>query len=89
MTIDDELDRIYHGARRPSWCAGISRDKSGHVKLPDVVVVWNPGGTSALAQRHARRWLPTHALRGSRAAVVPLELAPGAEWWGRRTLVAM
>lgn len=90
VMIDDEVDRIYHGApptillREDHRALGIHNEN-----FPDVVV-WNPWEhkCAQLADMPAdgfRRMLCVEA------AVVkaPIELAPGADWWGRQTLVAM
>ncbi|MCA0189056.1 MAG: D-hexose-6-phosphate mutarotase, partial [Proteobacteria bacterium] len=90
VMIDDEVDRIYHGApptllvREDHRAMGIHSEN-----FPDVVV-WNPwehkcAQLSDMPADGFRRMLCVEAA----AVKTPIELAPGAEWWGRQTLVAM
>lgn len=90
VMIDDEVDRIYHGApptllvREDHRAMGIHSEN-----FPDVVV-WNPwehkcAQFSDMPADGFRRMLCVEAA----AVKTPIELAPGAEWWGRQTLVAM
>lgn len=90
LSIEAETDRIYFRAtrpllvREPHRSLGISAEH-----LPDVVV-WNPW-------EHLCGALPDMPANGFRhmlcieagAIGEPVELAPGAEWWGRQSLVAL
>jgi len=90
VVIEDETDRIYFDAvrpvllREPHRALGISGEH-----LPDVVV-WNPWEhlTAALGD------MPSNGFRHmicieSGAIGDPVELAPGAEWFGRQSLVVL
>ena len=90
VTIDDEVDRIYHGMPPALLVHEGHRTLGIHAEnLPDVVV-WNPwvDKCATLADMPAdgfRRMLCIEAA----AVREPVELAPGASWWGRQSLVAM
>jgi len=90
VTIDDEIDRIYHGMPPALLVHEGHRTLGIHAEnLPDVVV-WNPwvDKCASLADMPAdgfRRMLCVEAA----AVREPVELAPGASWWGRQSLVAM
>lgn len=90
VSISAETDRVYRAATRPL----LLRDSGRNIAIktegfPDVVV-WNPW-----EERCAQ--LPDMPANGFRhmlcveAAVEahPVELAPGREWFGRQTLVAI
>jgi glucose-6-phosphate 1-epimerase len=88
--IEAETDRIYFNAtrplllREPHRALGISSEG-----LPDVVV-WNPWEqlTAALPDMPANGF--RHMLCVEAAAIgKPIELAAGAEWWGRQSLVTL
>jgi glucose-6-phosphate 1-epimerase len=90
VSIDAEVDRIYHNAPPTLLVREDSRAMGIHSQnFPDVVV-WNPweDKCAALADMPAdgfRRMLCVEAA----AVREPVELAPGASWWGRQSLVAM
>ena len=90
VSIDAEVDRIYHNAPPTLLVREDSRAMGIHSQnFPDVVV-WNPweDKCAALADMPAdgfRRMLCVEAA----AVREPVELAPGASWWGRQWLVAM
>ena len=90
MSIDAEVDRIYHNAPPTLLVREDSRAMGIHSQnFPDVVV-WNPwvDKCAKLADMPAdgfRRMLCVEAA----AVREPIELAPGADWWGRQSLVAM
>lgn len=90
VSIEAEMDRIYHNAPPTLLVREDSRAMGIHSQnFPDVVV-WNPweDKCAALADMPAdgfRRMLCVEAA----AVREPVELAPGASWWGRQSLVAM
>ena len=90
VSIDAEVDRIYHNAPPTLLVREDSRAMGIHSQnFPDVVV-WNPweDKCAQLADMPAdgfRRMLCVEAA----AVREPIELAPGANWWGRQSLVAM
>lgn len=90
LAIDDEVDRIYHKAPHTLLVREEHRAMGIHAEnFPDVVI-WNPwvDKCARLADMPAdgfRRMLCVEAA----AVREPVELAPGAEWWGRQSLVAM
>ncbi|MDD3353794.1 D-hexose-6-phosphate mutarotase [Zoogloea sp.] len=90
LEIDDEVDRVYYGApkgllvREDHRALGIHQEN-----FPDLVV-WNPWEQKCAQLPD----MPTDGFRRMlciEAAAVrqPIELAPGADWWGRQTLVAL
>ncbi len=90
ISVEDEIDRIYFNAKRPLLlreprrALGISAQG-----LPDVVV-WNPWEqlTAKMPDMPANGF--RHMLCVEAAAVgTPIELAAGAEWWGRQSFVAL
>ncbi len=90
VVIDDEVDRIYHHAPPTLLLREDHRAMGIHAEnFPDVVV-WNPwvDKCAAVADMPAdgfRRMLCIEAA----AVREPVELAAGASWWGRQSLVAM
>lgn len=90
LAIDNEVDRVYHAAPRTLLVREDRRAMGIHAEnFPDVVV-WNPWveKCAALADMPAdgfRRMLCIEAA----AVKEPVELAAGANWWGRQTLIAM
>lgn len=90
VMIDDETDRIYHQAPATILVREDDRAMGIHAEnFPDVVV-WNPwvDKCARLTDMPAdgfRRMLCVEAA----AVREPIELAPGADWWGRQSLVAM
>lgn len=90
LQVDDHIDRIYLGATRPLMLREPRRAMGINAEnLPDVVI-WNPW-------EELCRSLPDMPDNGFRhmlcveAAAVgnPVEVLPGAEWWGRQSLVAL
>jgi glucose-6-phosphate 1-epimerase len=90
VLIEDETDRIYHGTPPTLLVREDHRAMGIHAEnFPDVVI-WNPWEEKCrqLADMPAdgfRRMLCVEAA----AVRQPVELAAGASWWGRQTLVAM
>lgn len=90
VLIEDETDRIYHGAPPTLLVREDHRALGIHAEnFPDVVI-WNPWEDKCrqLADMPAdgfRRMLCVEAA----AVRQPVELAAGASWWGRQSLVAM
>ncbi len=90
LMIEAETDRIYFDATKPLLLSehrralGVSAEN-----LPDAVI-WNPW-------EHLSAALPDMTPLGFRrmlciehgAIGTPVELAPGGEWWGRQSLVAL
>jgi glucose-6-phosphate 1-epimerase len=90
LIVEDETDRAYFGAKRPlllkaaNLSTGIAQEG-----FPDVVV-WNPwvDKCAAMADMPAAGW--QHMLCVEAAVVrEPVTVAPGEEWYGRQTLVAV
>lgn len=90
VTVEDEVDRIYHNAPATLLVREDQRSLGIHAEnFPDVVV-WNPW-------EHKCAALPDMPADGFRRMLCveagairqPVELAPGASWWGRQTLVAL
>lgn len=90
LLIEAETDRVYHEVTRPlllqagNRSLGINSDG-----FPDVVV-WNPwedGGAriADLAASDFRHFLCVE----SAAAIKPVQLAPGEDWYGRQSLVVL
>jgi len=89
LIVESEMDRVYQDVRRPLLL------KAGNLSLgiagegfPDFVV-WNPwvDRCAALADMPADGW--RHMLCVEAAAASPQTVAPGEEWYGRQTLVAV
>ncbi len=89
LRVDAEIDRIYFDAEWPlRLVEGRRRIDIEAERFPDVVV-WNPWQQRAaampdLAPTDFRRFLCVEAALIGR----PLQLAPGAEWSGRQSLIA-
>lgn len=90
LTVADEIDRIYHGLKRPLLLSEPRRSLAIHMQgFPDAVV-WNPW-------EHKCAALDDMPLRGFRhmlcieaaAVTQPVQLAPGNDWHGRQTLVCL
>lgn len=90
LTIDQEVDRIYYDTQKPLL---LNEQQRGLIiqseNMPDTVI-WNPweelaAKLSDMPNDGFRRMLCVEA------AVIrnPVSLAPGEEWWGRQTLMAM
>ena len=90
LSIEAETDRIYFDADRPVLVREARRSLGiGKENFADVVV-WNPWEKNSAAIAD----LPDNGFRHMlciEAAAVnkPVELAPGAEWWGRQTIAAL
>jgi glucose-6-phosphate 1-epimerase len=90
LSVDDEVDRVYRNVSGALLLRDSGRSLAIHGEnFPDVVV-WNPWleKCAALADMPPdgfRRMLCVEAA----AADTRVELAPGAEWWARQTLVAL
>lgn len=90
LTVDRETDRVYRDVRRPQLL------QAGNLSLgiqsqgfPDVVV-WNPWveQCAALSDMPADGWRHMLCVEAA-AAERPVVVAPGDEWYGRQTLVAV
>lgn len=90
LIVEAEIDRVYHGANRPLLLQAGNLSLGIHQEgFPDVVV-WNPW-VEACAR------LPDMAPTGFRhmlcveaaAARQPVTVAPGDNWSGRQSLVAL
>ena len=90
VTVDAEIDRVYHDVARPLLLRDSDRSLGIHAEgFPDVVV-WNPWETRCAA-------LPDMPANGFRhmlcveaaAARHKIELDAGAEWYGRQTLMVL
>ena len=90
LTIEGEVDRIYHNAPPTLLVREDNRAMGIHSQnFPDVVI-WNPwedkcAQLADMPRDGFRRMLCVEAA----AVREPVELAPGAGWWGRQSLVAM
>lgn len=90
VLIEGETDRIYHGAPSTLLVREDHRAMGIHTEnFPDVVI-WNPWEEKSreladLPDDGFRRMLCVEAA----AVRQPVELAAGASWWGRQTLVAL
>lgn len=90
VAIADEVDRIYHHAPATVLVREETRAMGIHAEnFPDLVV-WNPwvdkcARFADMPNDGFRRMLCVEAA----AVKEPIELTPGAEWWGRQSLVAM
>jgi len=91
LRVDDEVDRVYHDVKRSLLLRDGKRSVGINAEggFPDVVV-WNPWESLTktlgdMAPSAFRRMLCVEAA----AARNPVTVAPGDEWWGRQTLVAI
>jgi len=90
LVIEAETDRIYFNATRPLLLSEPHRSLGISSEGLADVVVWNPWEqlTAALPDMPANGF--RHMLCVEAAAIgTPIELAAGAEWWGRQSLVAL
>lgn len=90
VTVDQEVDRVYHNARKPLLLSESGRNLGIHADgFPDVVV-WNPweqqcAKLADMERLDFRRMLCVEAA----AARQPVKLPAGETWVGRQTLVAV
>jgi len=90
LTVDDEMDRVYHGVEKPLLLSDDGNNLGIHTDgFPDVVV-WNPwetlcAGLPDMERLDFRRMLCVEAA----VAKLPVLLPPGETWVGRQTLVAV
>ena len=90
LLVEAETDRTYFGAKRPlllkaaNLSLGIAQEG-----FPDVVV-WNPWveKCAALADMPDKDWRHMLCVEAA-VAKTPVTVAPGGEWYGRQTLVAV
>lgn len=90
LLVEAETDRAYFGAKRPlllkaaNLSLGIAQEG-----FPDVVV-WNPWveKCAALADMPDKDWRHMLCVEAA-VAKTPVTVAPGEEWYGRQTLVAV
>lgn len=90
LTVDRETDRVYRDVRRPQLLQAGNLSLGIHSQgFPDVVV-WNPwvDKCAALADMPADGWRHMLCVEAA-AAERPVVVAPGGEWYGRQTLVAV
>lgn len=90
LMIDDEVDRIYHEVSGALLLRDGDRALGIHGEnFPDVVV-WNPWETKCATLTDMPRAGFRHMLCVEAAAAVrPIRVEPGSDWWGRQTLVAL
>lgn len=90
LFVDDALDRVYLNATKPLLLSEPAR----HVAIEQEgfrdVVVWNPwesgiGNFSDLGSKDYKRFLCVEAAAFERPVIV----APGEDWVGRQTMVAL
>ncbi|MGB4467707.1 MAG: D-hexose-6-phosphate mutarotase [Azovibrio sp.] len=90
LTVEDEIDRIYHALGRPLLLSEAKRALAIHQEgFPDVVI-WNPWEhkCAALDDMPAKGF--RHMLCIEAAAVTQaVELPPGANWFGRQSLICL
>lgn len=90
VMVDQEVDRVYHGAKKPLLLAERGRNLGIHAEgFPDVVV-WNPweekcAQLADMERLDFRRMLCVEAAAARR----PVSLAAADTWVGRQTLVAV
>jgi len=90
LLVEAETDRAYFGARRPlllkaaNLSLGIAQEG-----FPDVVV-WNPWveKCAAIEDMPDNDWRHMLCIEAA-VAKTPVTVAPGEEWYGRQTLVAV
>jgi len=90
LLIEAETDRVYRDIRRPQLLQAGNLSLGIHSQgFPDVVV-WNPWveKCAALADMPADGWRHMLCVEAA-AAERPVVVAPGDEWYGRQTLVAV
>ncbi len=90
LTIDDEVDRVYHDVAKPLLLSEGGSNLGIHAEgFPDVVV-WNPwvercAELPDMERLDFRRMLCVEAA----VAKTPVMVRAGEEWFGRQTLVAL
>lgn len=90
LTIEDAIDRIYHGVRRPLLLRGGNLSLGLHAEGFGDIVVWNPwqAGAASMPDLQPQDW--RHFLCVEPAVLTtPVVLAPGGNWFGRQTLVPL
>lgn len=90
LLIEAETDRIYHEVTRPLLLREYDRSLGINQEGFRDVVVWNPweercAALTDMPDRDFRHMLCVEAAAVREA----VELAPGSNWWGRQTLVAL
>ncbi len=90
LLIDDEIDRVYLGAARPLLVSESNRQIAIEQSGFRDVVVWNPwqartASLKDMAPLDFKRMLCVEAA----SVEHPVALAPGEDWCGRQTLVAL
>lgn len=89
LRVDQEVDRIYRHVTRPLLLQDGNRALGIRAEgFPDVVV-WNPWEERCAALADMPRNGFRHMLCVEAAATEPVTIAPGEDWWGRQTLVAL
>lgn len=90
LTVEDEIDRLYHDLERPLLLREPGRALAIHMQgFPDAVI-WNPwerkcADLDDMPPRGFRHMLCIEAAAITR----PIELPPGQDWYGRQTLVCL
>jgi glucose-6-phosphate 1-epimerase len=90
LRVEDEVDRLYRDVGGALLLRDSGRALGIHGEnFPDVVV-WNPweekcAGLADMPRDGFRHMLCVEAA----AAARPVRVEPGADWWGRQTLVAL
>ena len=89
LLVEAETDRTYFGAKRPlllkaaNLSLGIARKVSGRGGVEPVVEK-----CAALADMPDKDWRHMLCVEAA-VAKTPVTVAPGGEWYGRQTLVAV
>lgn len=90
LHVSDPVDRVYHDIVRQI----VLRDGDHAVGIGSEgfrdAVVWNPWeeATAKMADMQPRDFRHMLCIEAA-AAREPVQLAPGEDWWGRQTLIAM
>lgn len=90
LMVDDEVDRVYRDVGGALLLRDGDRALGLHSEnFPDVVV-WNPWESKCAALPDMPRDGFRHMLCVEAAAALqPVRVEPGADWWGRQTLVTL
>lgn len=88
--VEDEIDRIYHQVKLPLLLSEPHRSLAIHMEGFPEVVLWNPWEhkCASLADMPAKGFRNMLCIEAA-AVTQPIPLAPGADWWGRQTLVCV